>query len=151
MAAVCCWTFFFVAFLPALILQAIDTRFGTALAVQCVVVVHTGVGLARVLTDTSVRLVAFGFWLFSYVWLGLAPLAMLATDTYPLGYRSGGTTAFAAAMLTELGLLAYTGERPWPPDASAAGRPYWNRCCPARSRRCPSSFCAACRCCSRSR
>ncbi|MEJ8670674.1 hypothetical protein WKI71_26515 [Streptomyces sp. MS1.AVA.1] len=97
----------FVAFLPALILQAIDTRFGTALAVQCVVAVHTGVGLARVLTDTSVRLVAFGFWLFSYVWLGLAPLAMLATDTYPLGYRSGETTAFAAALLTELGLLAY--------------------------------------------
>ncbi|MGF0170848.1 hypothetical protein ACQF36_10055 [Streptomyces sp. Marseille-Q5077] len=117
MAAVCCWTFFFVAFLPALILQAIDTRFGTALAVQCVVAVHTGVGLARVLTDTSVRLVAFGFWLFSYVWLGLAPLAMLATDTYPLGYRSGETTAFAAAVLTELGLLAYTAGA-----ALAAGR-----------------------------
>ncbi|WP_037887009.1 hypothetical protein [Streptomyces viridochromogenes] len=108
MAAVCCWSFFFVAFLPALILQAIDTRFGAALAVQCVVVAHAGGGLARVLTDTSVRLVAFGFWLFSYVWLGLAPLAMLATDTYPLEYRTGETTAFAAAALTELGLLAYS-------------------------------------------
>ncbi|GHH19531.1 hypothetical protein GCM10018780_64860 [Streptomyces lanatus] len=117
MAAVCCWALFFVVFLPALILQSIDTRFGVALAVQCVVVVHTGVGLARVLTDTSVRLIAFGFWLFSYVWLGLAPLAMLATDTYPLGYRTGETTAFGAAVLTELGLLAYTAGA-----ALAAGR-----------------------------
>ncbi|MFI7411085.1 hypothetical protein ACIBU0_20730 [Streptomyces sp. NPDC049627] len=91
-----------------LILQAIDTRFGVALAVQCVVVAHTGGGLTRVLTDTSVRLVAFGFWLFAYVWLGLAPLAMLATDSYPLGYRTGETTAFAAATLTEIGLLAYS-------------------------------------------
>lgn len=108
MAAVCCWALLFIAFLPALILQDIDTRFGAALAVQCVVVVHSGGALARVLTDTSVRLVALGFWLFVYVWLGLAPLAMLATDAYPLEYRTGETTAFAAATLTELGLLAHT-------------------------------------------
>jgi hypothetical protein len=105
---VCCWAFLFIGFLPALILQSIDTRFGAALAVQCVVVAHAGGGLTRVLTDTSVRLVACGFWLFSYVWLGLAPLAMLATDSYPLDYRTGGTTAFVAAALTELGLLAYS-------------------------------------------
>ncbi|MFI6011631.1 hypothetical protein ACIBAG_22930 [Streptomyces sp. NPDC051243] len=93
--------------LPGLILQARDVHFGAALAVQCFVVAHTGGALTRVLTDTSVRLVAFGFWLFSYVWLGLAPLAMLATDTYPLEYRTGENTAFAATVLTELGLLAY--------------------------------------------
>ncbi|MFG2553448.1 hypothetical protein [Streptomyces sp. NPDC048581] len=108
MAAVCCWAFLIIVFLPALILQSTDTRFGAALAVQCVVVAHAGGGLTRVLTDTSVRFVAFGFWLFTYVWLGLAPLAMLATDSYPLGYRTGETTAFAAATLTELGLLAYS-------------------------------------------
>ncbi|MFE7269213.1 hypothetical protein [Streptomyces sp. NPDC057623] len=117
MAAVCCWAFLFIALLPALILQAIDTRFGAALAAQCVVVAHSGGALARVLTATSVRLVAFGFWLFVYVWLGLAPLAMLATDAYPLEYRTGETTAFAAAALTEVGLLAYTAGA-----ALAAGR-----------------------------
>lgn len=117
MAAVCCWGLLFVAFLPALVLQAIDTRFGAALAVQCVVVAHSGGALTRVLTDTSVRLVAFGFWLFVYVWLGLAPLAMLATDAYPLEYRTGEATACAAAALTELGLLAYTAGA-----ALAAGR-----------------------------
>ncbi|KOG13569.1 hypothetical protein ADK35_31800 [Streptomyces viridochromogenes] len=108
MAAVCVWSLVLVVLLPALILQSIDTRFGAALAVQCVVVVHAGGGLTRVLTDASVRLVAFGFWLFAYVWLGLAPLAMLATNSYPLEYRTGETTAFAAATLTELGLLAYS-------------------------------------------
>ncbi|MGC9536756.1 hypothetical protein [Streptomyces sp. UG1] len=103
--------------LPGLILQARDAHFGAALAVQCIVVAHTGGALARVLTGTSVRLVAFGFWVFAYVWLGLAPLAMLATDTYPLEYRTGETTAFLAATLTELGLLAHSAGA-----ALAAGR-----------------------------
>ncbi|MGW1952370.1 hypothetical protein ACWCPI_06340 [Streptomyces sp. NPDC001920] len=108
MAAVGVWALLLVVLLPALILQSTDTRFGAALAVQCVVVAHAGGGLTKVLTDTSVRLVAFGFWLFAYVWLGLAPLAMLATDSYPLQYRTGETTALAATGLTELGLLAYS-------------------------------------------
>ncbi|MFJ8588903.1 hypothetical protein ACIRD2_30200 [Streptomyces sp. NPDC093595] len=69
---------------------------------------HTGGALTRVLTADSVRLVALGFWLFTYAWLGLAPLAMLATDTYPLGYRTGESTAFAAAALTEVGVTAYS-------------------------------------------
>ncbi|MGW0082691.1 hypothetical protein [Streptomyces sp. NPDC003393] len=94
--------------LPGLVLQNISVRFGAALAVQCVVVAHSGGALTRVLTGTSVRLAALGFWLFTYVWLGLAPLAMLATDTYPEGYRTGPDTAFAATALTELGLIAYS-------------------------------------------
>lgn len=117
MAAVCVWALVLVVLLPGLILQSIDTRFGAALAVQCAVVAHSGGGLTKVLTDTSVRLVAFGFWLFAYVWLGLAPLAMLATDSYPLEHRSDETTAFVAAALTELGLLAYSAGVAW-----AAGR-----------------------------
>ncbi|MGI5261983.1 hypothetical protein [Streptomyces angustmyceticus] len=72
-AALCCWALLLVVLLPMLILQSTDARFGAALALQCVVVVHTGAALARVLTDVRARLIAFGFWLFSYVWLGLAP------------------------------------------------------------------------------
>ncbi|WP_234439743.1 hypothetical protein [Streptomyces bicolor] len=102
------WGVVLIGLLPGLVLQNLDVHFGAALALQCVVVAHTGGALARVLTSTSVRLVALGFWLFAYVWLGLAPLAMLATDMYPLDYRTGEATAFAAAALTELGLLAYT-------------------------------------------
>jgi hypothetical protein len=107
-AAVGVWAAVLVGLLPGLVLQSCDERIGAALVVQCVVVAHTGGALTRVLTDTSVRLVALGFWLFSYVWLGLAPLAMLATDSYPLEYRTDGATAFAAAVLIEVGLLAYS-------------------------------------------
>ncbi|MGW0191206.1 hypothetical protein ACWDV7_36570 [Streptomyces sp. NPDC003362] len=108
MAAVCCWALLLIGLLPTLILLTPGVRFGPALAMQCIVLAHTAGALTRVLTAVSVRLLAFGFWLFAYVWLGLAPLAMLATGTYPLGYRTGDSTAFAAAALTELGLLAYS-------------------------------------------
>jgi hypothetical protein len=108
MAAVCCWAIVLVGLLPGLVLLTPDTRFGAAFAAQCVVVAHTGGALARVLTATSVRLVALGFWLFTYVWLGLAPLAMLATHTYPLDYRASDDTALAAVALIELGLVAYS-------------------------------------------
>lgn len=115
-AAVCGWAVVLTGVLPMLILQAPGARFGTALALQSVVVAHTGGALTRVLTDTRVRLAALGFWLFSYVWLGLAPLAMLATGTYPHQYRADDATAFAATALAELGLLAYSG------GAALAGR-----------------------------
>ncbi|KRV46676.1 hypothetical protein AQ490_12465 [Wenjunlia vitaminophila] len=106
--AVACWGTVLVVLLPALVLHALDARFGAALALQCVVVAHSGAALARVLTDTTVRLVAFGFWLFSYVWLGLAPLAMLTTDSYPRGFLVDDRTAFTATAVVEAGLLAYS-------------------------------------------
>ncbi|GAB1333958.1 hypothetical protein ACE1SV_05480 [Streptomyces sp. E-15] len=115
-AAVCGWSVVLTGLLPTLVLCAPGTRFGAPLALQCVVLAHTGGALARVLTDTRVRLAALGFWLFSYVWLGLAPLAMLATGVYPHEYRADDTTAFAATALTELGLLAYSA------GAALAGR-----------------------------
>lgn len=108
LAAVCCWSVLLVVLLPALILHSLDARFTAALAVQCVVVVHCGGSLARVLTDVRVRVVALGFWLFGYVWLGLAPLAMLATDSYPRGFLVDDRTSFTATAVVEVGLLAYS-------------------------------------------
>ncbi|GAU69260.1 hypothetical protein SSP35_11_00790 [Streptomyces sp. NBRC 110611] len=107
-AALCCWVLFLVVLLPLLVLRSSDARFGAALVVQGVVVVHTGGALARVLTDARARVIAFGFWLFSYVWLGLAPLAMLATDAYPRGFAVDTRTAFLTTVLVETGLLAYS-------------------------------------------
>ncbi|MBL1083022.1 hypothetical protein JK359_13685 [Streptomyces actinomycinicus] len=114
--AVCCWALVLTGLLPLLILQSPDVRFGAAPALQYVVVAHSGGALTRVLTDTRVRLAALGFWLFTYVWLGLAPLAMLATGAYPHEYRADDSTSFAATALIELGLLAYSG------GAALAGR-----------------------------
>jgi hypothetical protein len=107
-AAVFLWAVVLTVLLPGLILQSRAVHVSAALALQCVVVAHTGGALARVLTATTVRFVAFGFWVFAYIWLGLAPLAMLATDTYPWSYRTGEATALGAVALVELGLLAYS-------------------------------------------
>ncbi|MGK5448681.1 hypothetical protein [Streptomyces radiopugnans] len=106
--ALCLCAVLLVLLLPALVLYGQDVRTGAAFAVQCVVVAHTGGALARVLTDPLIRVVGFGFWLFCYVWLGLAPLAMLATDSYPWGFAVDAGTAFTSAVLTETGLLAYS-------------------------------------------
>ncbi|HZG03704.1 MAG TPA: hypothetical protein VE546_09035 [Streptomyces sp.] len=106
--ALCLCAVLLVLLLPALVLYGQDVRTGAALALQCVVVAHTGTALARVLTDARIRVVALGFWLFCYVWLGLAPLAMLATDSYPWGFAIDTGTAFTAVVVVETGLLAYS-------------------------------------------
>lgn len=107
-AAVCCWGLLTAVLLPGAVLYSADTRVSLALLLQCVVVVHTGCALAWVLGGPGVRLMAFGFWLFAYIWLGLAPLAMLATDTYPLGFVVGQDGAMTACAVVETGLLAYS-------------------------------------------
>ncbi|WP_416982162.1 hypothetical protein [Streptomyces sp. T028] len=107
-AAVSLWAVALTVLLPGLILQSHGAHPSAAFALQCVVVVHSGGALARVLTASRVRFVALGFWVFVYIWLGLAGLAMLAADTYPWPYRTGETTALGAVALVELGLLAHT-------------------------------------------
>ncbi|MEV2212040.1 hypothetical protein AB0H86_11370 [Streptomyces sp. NPDC050997] len=107
-AAVSIWAVVLTVLLPGLILQSHGVHVSAALALQGVVMAHTGGALARVLSATTVRFVAFGFWVFAYIWLGLAPLAMLATDTYPWPYRTGEVTTFEAVAVIELGLVAYS-------------------------------------------
>ncbi|WP_229911210.1 hypothetical protein [Streptomyces aurantiogriseus] len=107
-AAVFLWAVVLTVLLPGLILQSLAAHVSLALALQCIVVAHTGGALARVLTAPTVRFVAFGFWVFSYIWLGLAPLAMLAADTYPWPYRTSEATALQAVLVVELGLVAYS-------------------------------------------
>ncbi|QMU80456.1 hypothetical protein GXW83_21245 [Streptacidiphilus sp. PB12-B1b] len=108
MAGLAVWLLLLDALAPALVLAGTTAQIQAALLVQCVVVLHAGLGLARVLTDRTVRPVAFGFWLFTYIWLGLAPLAMLATDTYPWPYRTDARIAVESSAILEIGLLAYS-------------------------------------------
>lgn len=108
-AGVFLWAVVLTVLLPGLILQSGGVHLSAPLALQGVVVAHAGGALARVLTATALRFVALGFWVFAYIWLGLAPLAMLAVDAYPWPYRTGEGTALAAVAVIELGLLAYSG------------------------------------------
>lgn len=102
------WAVTLTVLLPGLILQSRGVHMSAALALQGVVVAHAGGALSRVLTARTLRFVALGFWVFAYIWLGLAPLAMLAADAYPWPYRTGEGTALGAAAVIELGLLAYS-------------------------------------------
>ncbi len=106
--AVCVWALVLIVLLPVLVLPPHDGHPPTALFLQAVVVAHTGGALTRVLTAPRMRLVALGFWMFSYIWLGLAPLAMLTSDTYPWPYRADDATSFKAVAVVELGLLAHS-------------------------------------------
>ena len=107
-AAVSLWAVVLTVLLPGLILQSHGVHVSAALVLQGVVVAHSGGALARVLSAATVRFVAFGFWVFAYIWLGLAPLAMLASDTYPWPYRTSEAITFQAVAVIELGLAAYS-------------------------------------------
>lgn len=106
--ALCIWAVVLIALLPGLVLRPHSGQVPTAFFLQGVVVAHTGGALARALTAPKVRLVGLGFWMFSYVWFGLAPVTMLSSDTYPWPYRASEETSFAAVAVVELGLLAYS-------------------------------------------
>ncbi|MQY32387.1 hypothetical protein SRB17_03350 [Streptomyces sp. RB17] len=106
--AVCVLAVVLIVLLPVLVLRPHNGPLPLALVLQGVVVAHAGGALTRVLTAPRIRLVGLGFWMFSYIWLGLAPLPMLASDTYPWPYRAGEETSLRAVALVELGLLAYS-------------------------------------------
>src|ERR1700753_3011791 len=102
------WLLVLGLFTPAAVLAPCSPRLQPALVLQCVVALHSAIGLSRVLSDRTTRVTALGFWLFTYIWLGLAPLAMLATNVYPWDYRTDGRIAFESCAIVEVGLLAYS-------------------------------------------
>jgi len=75
---------------------------------QWFVVAHSAAGLALVLSGVRLRPMQLGFWVFCYLWLGVAPLAQLAVDTYPTSNRYPAGTTFATSALIELGLVGFT-------------------------------------------
>lgn len=94
--------------LPAVALVGAVPQVDAASVMQAVVLAHTAVGLARVLADDRMRVMALGFWLFSYVWLGLAPFAMLVSGRFPLLDVPTRGVCFLACLVVEVGLLAYS-------------------------------------------
>ena len=93
---------------PLVVVSGASERIASAWVIQIVIVVHAGIMLARVLTSTRLEVMQLAFWVFVYVWLAVAPLAMLTTDEYPWGLRVGSEVSFTASVVIETGLLAYT-------------------------------------------
>jgi hypothetical protein len=96
------------AAIPIVLLWPTSAAVSPAFIMQAVVVVHSGAALAVALTAPDIRIMGFAFWTFSYVWMGLAPLAMLITETFPWSFLVSVETAFVTSAVVEIGLLSYT-------------------------------------------
>lgn len=92
---------------PLLLLVQATVPYTSAWAMQLAVVVVAGTALAAVLTTSTLRPLQLAFWLFTYVWLAAAPLAMLTRDTYPWALRADPGVSFRASLLVLTGMLAY--------------------------------------------
>jgi hypothetical protein len=92
---------------PILLFSSATALFIDAWAVQASSVLIAGLALAAVLTAETLQPMQLSFWTFSYVWLAIAPLAMLTRDTYPWGLRVSPGVSFTASCMVLLGLLAY--------------------------------------------
>lgn len=102
------WFIGLAAVLPLVLTSGRSQPVNASYLMQWCVVIHSSVGLAMVLSGARLRPMLLGFWVFCYLWLGVAPLAQLALDEYPTGNRYPASTSFAASGLIELGLVAFT-------------------------------------------
>ncbi|CAN7327482.1 hypothetical protein [Knoellia sp. LjRoot47] len=80
-----------------------DLALALALALTC----YSGTRLAMVLRGPGVRLLQAAFWLFTYVAMGVAPLAQLVLDQYPTPVLGTRSTVATACALTLAGIVAY--------------------------------------------
>lgn len=111
--------------LPVLLLSRATAEFQLAWVVQLVCVAISGAGVALTLTTERLRPMQMCFWVFSYVWLGLAPLTMLTLDVYPWPLHATPDVSLRSSVIVLLGLMAYAvavalGGRPSAPAESAA-------------------------------
>ena len=113
---------------PVLMLSRATAEYHLSWAVQVLCVVVSGIGVAAALTTDRLHPMQLCFWVFSYIWLGVAPLAMLTLDTYPWPLRATPEVSLRASGIVLLGLIAYAaavviGRRWWEGSTQAARGP----------------------------
>ncbi len=105
------------AILPVVIAGSRSRPWSTAYLVVLLVCLQAAAGLAYVLASDRMRPMSLGFWTYSYLFLGLAALAQLGEDRYPSATGYPDSIALRAAIITEVGVLAYACayhlRRPW--------------------------------------
>lgn len=72
-------------------------------------VVYSGSRLARIASSTRQQLIRATFWVFVYVFLGLAPLLEIASNTFPLPGTYGTSTLLRAGIIVLIGIIAFEG------------------------------------------
>lgn len=68
---------------------------------------YAAIRLASLYVRGEPRIVELGFYLFVYLWMGLAPLAQVTADRFPLGQEFEERTQVAALVTVVLALVAY--------------------------------------------
>ncbi len=96
-----------VGILPAALMLTAPVAYQPAWTLQALCVAVSGVGVSAVLTTDRLRPMQLCFWVFGYVWLGLAPLAMLTRDTFPWPLRADPSVSTRASLIVLVGMLGY--------------------------------------------
>jgi hypothetical protein len=63
--------------------------------------------LVQLYVEGEARIVELGFFTFVYLWMGLAPLAQVGADRFPLAQTFSSSTQVSALMTTLVGLAGY--------------------------------------------
>lgn len=105
-AAATCWLLACVA-APTLVLGASPRApAGDVVAVQLAIIVYAGTRLSHVIFTGEQRLFSAVFWIFTYVALGLAPLAQITLGHFPTPLQSPALL-FRATVLVLVGCAAF--------------------------------------------
>lgn len=80
---------------------------GRVVAIHAAVVCIAGLRIARLVYRCYPRYLELVFYIFVYLWLGLAPLAQNLSDTFPLPNRYDDATLLRASVICGVGLIAF--------------------------------------------
>jgi hypothetical protein len=109
------WSLFLVlgGLLP-LLLGVYGPHFGNLpYLVSAGLLVASAWNISSVVTHVQPRLVLLTFWLFVYIWLGLAPLSQMYPVRWPLAGQYVETELLTASLVTLLGVLAWAAGYGW--------------------------------------
>jgi len=95
-------------FLPlAFLLASNDIQFSPSMLLIALLIVYSSFRVSRVVAHKRKRIVALTFWLFVYVFLGVAPLVQVANQAFAWSSHYDEHIIFRAAIVSLVGALAF--------------------------------------------
>jgi hypothetical protein len=111
--------------LPVLLLAASTARFSASLALVPVglILAYSSARLATMAASSSLRIVAATFWIFIYIFLGVAPFLQIATQQFPWPGHYDDTLLVKSCFIVITGLIAFEFGQNFLPTRKAAFLP----------------------------
>jgi hypothetical protein len=88
-------------------------RLTTLVALHYAIVVWSGARIAMLVVSGRPRILTLFFWIYVYLWLGLAPFAQLSAGALPLPHTFSDGTLTEASVLIWLGILGFELGQVW--------------------------------------